>query len=103
MVTRLQHAADKENRTVPSSKVNYCHLSTPEKKERLSRLHSMQQSANRHRARLEAWLEEAAATAGVTLDVETHSDIQQIMTDNSPVILDRYPPDSFGRIFGSSR
>ena len=99
MVTRLQHAADKENRTAPSSRVNYCHLSTPEKKERLSRLHYTLRSANRHIARLEAQLEEAAATAGVTLDVETHFDIQQIMTDNSAVILDRYPPDSFGRIF----
>ena len=99
MVTRLKNSADKENRKAPSSKVNYCHLSTPEKDKRLSRLHSSLRSVNRRIARLEARLEEAAATSGVTLDTQTHSDLKKIMDENFQTILDNYAPDSFVNIF----
>lgn len=99
MVTRLKNTADKENRTAPSSKVNYCHLSTPEKDKRLSRLHSSLRSANRRISRLEARLEEAAATTGMTLDPQTHSDLKKIMDENIQTIVDNYAPDSFAHIF----
>ena len=61
MLTRLESRTelDKENRTAPCSRVNYCHLTTPEKNRRLSRLHSSLRSANRQIARLKARLEEA--------------------------------------------
>ena len=98
MVTHQKLSADKENRTAPSSIVNYCHLSTPEK-EQLSRLYSSLRTAKRHIARLEARLEEVVAAYGDIIDDETHSDLQQIMSESSDTILNRYLPDSFGRIF----
>ena len=56
MLTRLESRTEfnKENRTAPCSRVNYCHLTTPEKNRRLSRLHSSLRSANRQIARLKA-------------------------------------------------
>ena len=48
-----QHTG-KENRTAPGSHVNYCHLTTPEKRERLSRLHSAARVAQQHVIRLKA-------------------------------------------------
>ena len=97
-VTRLKNSANKKNHTPPSSKVNYCHLSTLEKDKCLFHLHSSLRSANRRIARLEARLEEAAATSGVTLDTQTHY-LKKIMDENFQTILDNYAPDSFVNIF----
>jgi hypothetical protein len=36
-------------------------------------------------------LEEAAAASGETFDERTHHDLQQIMEENSPNILQKYP------------
>lgn len=101
MLTSLKHRSemDNENRTAPNSRVNYCHLSTPEKNQRMCRLHSSLRAANRRITRLQARLDEATATAGEVLDEQTHGDLRDIMHEHYPSILDNYPPDSFGRIF----
>ena len=101
MRTRLENRTEsqKENRTAPNSRVNYCYLSTAEKCQRISRLHTSLRYANHCITRLKNRLEEATVAAGEVLDDQTHSGLREIMIEHSPNIQDQFPQDSFGRIF----
>ena len=99
MYTRIQRSTSKENKTAPCSHVNYCHLSTPEKEERLSNLHKASRVANRHISRLRARLEEAILNTGEAMDEEMHEGLRSIMVESKAQIHEKFPPDSFGRIF----
>ena len=79
--------------------MNYCHLTTPEKQERLSRLHNAARAAQRRISRLEARLEKAVSVAGEAVDDETHKDLHKIVSEEEASIHETFPPDSFGRIF----
>ena len=94
-----KNEAGKENRTAPTSHVYYRYLSSPEKSERLSRLHQAARTAQRRVSRLTACLEEVAATVGETVDVAIHTDLQSVMKEGEPEIYKRFPPESFCRIF----
>ena len=98
MLTRLETRTEssQENRTAPSSRVNYSYLSTPETKQRLSRLHTSLRSAI---FRVKARLEEAIDAHGVVVDRLTHDDLHRIMTENTPKVHDQYPSGSFACIF----
>ena len=101
MCARLRHRQemDKENRTAPTSRVNYCHLTSPEKNQRLLRLHTSLRAANRQVTRLRERVEAATAACGEVLDEEIHCDLQQIMEENSPAILHKHSPESFAGVF----
>ena len=77
--------------------MNYCHLTTPEKHKRLSRLHNAACAAQRRISRLEARLEKAVGVAGEAVDVETHKDLRKTVSEEGASIHEL--PDSFGRIF----
>ena len=65
--TRLKHKTDVNKRTAPTSRVNYCHLTSPEKSQKLMHLDSSLRTANHHRDCLEA----ATAACGEALDEQT--------------------------------
>ena len=98
MCARLRHRQemDKENRTAPTSRVNYCHLTSPEKNQRLLRLHTSLRAANRQVTRLRERVEAATAACGEVLDEEIHCDLQQIMEAAS---LHKHSPEFFSGIF----
>ena len=89
----------KENRTSISSHVNYRHLSSPEKDLRLSSLHQAARVAQRQISRLKARLQEETAAVGETVAEDMHASLQTIIADSEFMVQDRFPPDSFGRIF----
>lgn len=95
MVTRLESrtVSDKENRTAACSRVNYSHLTTPEKNRRLSRLHSSLRSANRRIAQLKARLEDAVEHVGEVLDEPTHDGLRSIMAESSQQVTEQFPPN----------
>ena len=80
----------------PTSRVNYCHLTSPEKNQRLLRLHTSLRAANRQVTRLR---ERVEAACGEVLDEEIQCDLQQIMEENSPAILHKYSPESIAGVF----
>ena len=90
---------DKENRTAPSSHVNYRHLSTPEKQERLSRLHDAVRVARRRPQRIEARLERTIEKVGESVDSEMHKELCSIASGNDVSIQNSFAPGSCGRIF----
>ena len=49
--------------------------------------------------RLKARLEEQLTTVDEIVDEPTHAGLESIMEDSKSIIHDRFPPDSFGRIF----
>ena len=87
---------DKENTTAPSSHVNCRHLSTPEKQERLSRLHDAVRVARRRAQRIEARLERTIEKVGESVDSEMHKELCSIVSDNDVSIQNSFAPGSFG-------
>ena len=94
-----KHHSGKENRTAPSSHVNYCHLTPPELQERLSRVHSAARVVQRHISRLEERVSKVITDVGEVVDKDVHQGLTSIMSENEPSIYESFPPDSFGRIF----
>ena len=91
-----RQAADK---TAPDSHVNYRFLSTPEKTDRLQRMHSELRANHLMKERLKAKLERVVAEEGITVDRETHADICAIMTSAESQVMEQYPEDSFQYLF----
>ena len=98
--TRIsKRGAEKENQTSPSSHVKYCHLTTPEKKERISRLHDTARVAKQRIGRLEARLKKEIDDMGDVIVKDTHQELHSIMSDHESLVHQSFPPDSFGRLF----
>ena len=91
----------KENCVNPHSHVyyRYRYLTSPEKTQRLSALHQAARTAQQQVRRLKARLEEQLTTVGEIVDEPTHAGLESIMEDSESIIHDRFPPESFGRIF----
>ena len=98
MLYRLQNTS-KDDKTDPQSHTNYQYLSTPEKLNRLKKLHDqckvMKQQLSRTRQKLEQALEQRAVIAGEDL----HEELEAIVNDQSPFIAETYPEHTFARIF----
>ena len=98
--TRIsKRGAEKEKRTSPSSHVNYCHLTKPEKNERISRLHDTARVAKQRIGRLEARLKKEIDDMGEVIDKDTHQELHSIMSDHESLVHQSFPPDYFGRLF----
>lgn len=87
------------NKGSPSNHTNYRYLNTPEKVQRLQRLHHSARMSRKQADRLKTRLAEVIEQRSSIVNDELHSDLTQIMQENSEKVLDAYPPDSFARIF----
>ena len=100
LLTRHQRGqASHEDRTDPTSHVNYRFLSTPKKEGRLQRLHQLRRFDQHKISRLRAALDHAIEKRGVVVDEDLHQDQKQIIQEKEENILEMYPPGSFGRVF----
>ena len=95
MVCRSQ----KDDRTHPSSHTTYANLRTPEKNERLSRLHQENRKTKLRIARLEQKIKLAANTDGVNLDASLYDDIKTIATENTKEVYSSFSEGTFQRLF----
>ena len=89
----------KDERVHPSSHTNYSYLTTPEKDERLHRLHTQCKISRSHIVRLEKKLSESIEESGVHLDQDLDKDMKQILADTSEEIDRCYHPQSFQHLF----
>ena len=89
----------KDERAHPSSHTNYTYLSTPEKYERLHRLHTQCKISRLHIARLQKKLQELIEERGVYLDDSLDRDLKQILVDTTEEVHQCYQPQSFQHIF----
>ena len=89
----------KDGKVHPSSHTNYSYLSTPEKDERLHRLHTQCKISRLHIVRLEKKLLESIEESGVHLDQDFDKDMELILADASEEIDRCYHPQSFQRLF----
>ena len=89
--------------THPSSHTSYAVLSTPQKDERLRRLHLEGKKAKLHLDRLRQKLEVASTQVHVNVDKTLDDDIRSMAADSTEVVHGTHPEGSFQRIFGNSR
>ena len=75
MASRCQ----KYDRSHPSSHTTYANLHTPEKNERLNRLHKENKKAKLYIMRLKQRISEAVTEGGITLDKELHIDMKALV------------------------
>lgn len=83
----------------PSSHTNVRYLSSPQKADRLRRLHTKLHDTKRQVRCLQKKLEEATEHLGTTVDQGMNDDLTTIMRENSTTIAETHPPDSFARLF----
>ena len=83
----------------PDSCVNIRFLNTPQRKERMKRLHksvrSGQQKVNRLQQKLDAVVEKRA----IQVDPDLHDDLSAIVKEKTLQIKHNYPPGSFQHVF----
>ena len=89
----------KDKRTDPSSHTNYSYLNTPEKNERLSRLHQQSRTLSIRVSYLQQRLSSVTIEHGITLTDNLHQDVVKIATANTKNVYCNYPEDSFQRLF----
>jgi len=99
MLCRQDKLQPTENRTAPDSHVNYCCLTPSETKERMSRLHQEVRSTKEELATLTARLEKFSDNCGENIDVQTHHDLITIMETRVEEIHQRFPSNTFQRLF----
>ncbi len=87
------------SKTAPDSHVNYRYLSTPEKVDRLNRLHSLQRQTQLRLHRMKAKNEQVAEEKGIEVDEATHNDLSDIMKEPSTTVKDAFPVGSFQKLF----
>lgn len=89
----------KDERTHPSSHTNYSYLTTPEKNERLYRLHADIKAAKLRITRLENRIAEFIDEDGEILDDSLHDDMKQIIADATEHVHHSYQPHTFQHLF----
>ena len=99
LASRIENSEHNVDRSDPCSHVNYRFLSTPEKTERLQRMHSELRRTELQKNRLKLKLNEAVEKDGVVVDPVIHADLQNIMSIHEKNIVETYPEDSFQHIF----
>ena len=87
------------DKTAPDSHVNYRFLTTPEKVDRLQRLHSAHRKTKLQLDRVKAKLAQAIEEKGVVTDDATHEDLHTIMKENTVDVTKSFPENSFERLF----
>lgn len=104
MVSRQQrmessNASSSQSRSDPKSHTRYAYLSTPEKDERLRRLHNDNHKLNRRIKYLDKKLVSTTIRDGVTLTDELHSDFKEIASESTNKIYSSHSENSLARLF----
>ena len=86
-------------KTASSSHINYQHLSTPEKHERMKILHQKNRVVHMRLERLKVKLKNAIDSKGVSLDTEVTEDLHQIMDEEEDKAMSDVQPGSFRHLF----
>ena len=89
----------KDDCSHPSSHTTYFNLHTPEKNERLRRLHQDNKKAKFCIMRLKRKISEAACEGGITLDEELHNDMKALVDSNTKQVHSLHPEGTFECIF----
>ena len=85
----------KDGCTHPSSHTSYANLITPEKNERLRRLHLEAKNAKFRLNHLRHKLEVASSQAHVAVDEALDSDIRAMALESTDVVKEAHPEGSF--------
>ena len=88
-----------DEHTHPSSHAPYSTLTTPEKDERLRRLHSEAKSSKLQLARLKAKVSKMIEAENTEVDKELDGDIHEMVKDHENDVKSAYPEGSFQRLF----
>ena len=88
-----------DEHTHPSSHTPYAVLTTPEKDERLRRLHLESRQVKLRLDRLRRKLDVECAKSNVAVDVTLDSDIRTLALEGRAAVVENYPKDSFQRVF----
>ena len=99
MLCRHDKLQPNEYRTAPDSHVNYSCLTPTETKERMSHLHQDVRSTKEDIVKLTAKLEKFADNCGVSVDAQTHQDLLAVMETKVEDIQQKFPSNSFQRLF----
>lgn len=91
--------SSKDDRTHPSSHTNYAALNTPEKDERLHRLHVEAKNTRQKLERLRDKISLDAARASPSVDEALDGDLWSIISENDTEVQESYPEGSFQRVF----
>ena len=95
-IDKLECSLSAVDRSAPDSHVNYRFLRTPEKIDRLKRIHSELRCTQLEK---ECDLAKAIEAEGIVVDTDTDADLHEIMTNNDAQIVKTYPEDSFQQVF----
>ena len=93
MLYRLQNATD--DKSDPKSHTNYRYLRTPEKVERLKRLHDQCKVMKQQLSRSKQKLEETLEMRGILIGEDLHVELKSIVDEQSPFVAESYPQHSF--------
>ena len=89
----------KDEHTHPSSHTTYTNLHTPEKIERMSRLHQENKKARLSIARLKKKLTSATSEDGVNLSNTLHHDMKVLAKENTTTVFASHSEGTFQRLF----
>lgn len=87
------------DRSHPSSHANYRYLTSPEKNERLHRLHNLTRSSAKQLQRMKDKIAKATEAKGIEVDTTLQDDLLEIMSNNTERVTAKHPPNSFPTIF----
>ena len=88
-----------DDRTHPSSHTRYSVLTSPEKDERLHRLHSEARKSKQQFEHLRQRVVSLIDKGNVTVDDELDDDLQKMVSEHESEIKTTYPEGSFQRVF----
>ena len=97
--SRIRKSTADIDRTHPSSRTKYTSLTTPEKHQRLQRLHSELRKTNKQIERLREKVAVLIMDGQEEVDQELDSDIREMVEEHEGSALEAYPENSFQRIF----
>ena len=92
---------DKENYdpSNPSSHVNYRYMNTPQRNERMKRLHDVVRSKTRSLQALRKGISRVLQNNSMTIDSDMHDDLLAIMRSHSATVYERFGEESFQALF----
>lgn len=95
----ISFRSSKDDRTHPSSHTNYAALKTPQKDERLHRLHLEVKKARQKLERLRVKISLDAARASPNVDEALDNDLRLTISENDKDVKESYREGSFQRVF----
>lgn len=87
------------SRASPQSHVNFRYLTTPEKRDRFTRLKKKAKAIERKLESKKRKIEEMTKASGVVLDEDLDGEILKIMDEHTDSVRSNYAEDSFERLF----